>query len=269
MKLVKSIVFHAQFRENMPAIAFPGGVATYGALIKAVGAAVEALRTFDLAPGTAVMLDLRNPIHHTAMMFALALMGLPSASVGTAFVAEKAGFLPKLFLTDRDDTKSAGVRQVRVDDRWFATDAGAQPDYAKLLSLPGFSAPDDIVRYVYSSGTTGHPKCVALTQATLEHRVLGGQAVQGWWMHGPAALNMMGFSTIVGSTVPLTAHSQGVVLCYAGSTAEALQMINLFGVAGLVLSVGQLQPFFALLGNQPPPRTLKFMAIVGAKISAA
>jgi acyl-coenzyme A synthetase/AMP-(fatty) acid ligase len=80
---------------------------------------------------------------------------------------------------------------------------------------------------------------------------------------------MMGFSTIVGSTVPLTAHSQGVVLCYAGSTAEALQMINLFGVAGLVLSVGQLQPFFALLGNQPPPRTLKFMAIVGAKISAA
>src|SRR5690349_15559837 len=103
MKLVKTIVFQARTRHADPAIAFPGGVATYGGLIKSIDAAIESLRAFDLPAGSPVMLDIRNPIHHTAAIFALALMGLPSASVGTAFVAEKAGMLPALFLTDRDD----------------------------------------------------------------------------------------------------------------------------------------------------------------------
>lgn len=267
MKLIKSIVFHSRHRANEPAIAFPGGVATYGALMKATGAAIEALRTFALEPGTAVMLDIRNPIHHVAMIYALALLGLPSASVGTTFVAEKAGFLPPILLTDRKDSRpSPNLRTIVVDERWFATDAGAMPDYARLLAMPGFGRPENIVRYVYSSGTTGHPKCVALTQECLELR-LENMRVSVAWTRGNAILSMMGFSTYGGLMGPLLAHTEGTNLCFAGNLQDVVQMINLFRVSGLSLAVAQLQPFLAILGDQPPPPSLKYLAVGGSKIT--
>jgi acyl-coenzyme A synthetase/AMP-(fatty) acid ligase len=267
MKLVKSIVFQARNREGEPAIAFPGGVATYGALIKSTGAAVDALRTFQLPAGAMVMLDIRNPIHHTAMIFALALLGIPSASVATTFVAEKAGFLPRLFLTDRESIEMPGARTIRVDERWFAADPAARPDYARLLALPGFSSPERVVRYVYSSGTTGFPKCVALTEACLELRMSNAFASAAWWMSGPAALSMLGFSTIAGIMMPLWSHLQGSVLCYAGGQVEALQMLQLFRVNTMLLAVGQLQSFLKILGDNPPPLSLKMLSIGGAKIT--
>ena len=267
MKLVKAIIAQARYRENDPAVAFPGGVATFGGLLKATAAAVDALRTFDLAPGTAVMIDIRNPIHHLATIYALALLGLPSASVGTTFAAGTAGFVPPLFLTDRADATGFGTRTIRVDERWFATAPGGRPDYARLLSLPGFASEDDVVRYVFSSGTTGHPKCVGLTAACLEQRHNNSRLNLSWWMLGSASLNMLGFSTIAGISVPLSTHVVGQVLCFAANYVEALQMLQLFHVSSLVLSTGQLDAFFKIFEDQPPPPSLRVLAIVGAKLS--
>lgn len=267
MDLVHAIVFQARNRETEPAVAFPGGVATYGALMKSTWAAVEAMRTFDLAPGTPVMIDIRNPIHHTAMCFALMLLGLPSASVGTAFVAEKAGFLPALFLTDRADVQGAGIRTIRVDDRWFAADATARPNYTGLLALPGFSSPDDVVRFLYSSGTTGHPKCVGLTETLINLRFEHLMAARSWWMEGASILNMMGFSTVAGTMQILRFHSSGALLCYAGEASEVAQMIRLFRVNGLIASTGHLQALLKVLGDAKPPPSLQLVAVAGAKIS--
>ena len=269
MKLIKTIVFQARNRENEPAVAFPGGVATYGALMKSTWSAVEALRTFDLPAGSPVMIDIRNPIHHTAMFFALALLGLPSSSVGTAFAAEKAGFLPALFLTDRPDAGASGIRVVRVDERWFASDPAERPNYARLLALPGFPSPDSVVRYVYSSGTTGFPKCVALTEACIELRFTHLMAARSWWMEGQTVMNMMGFSTVAGTMQPLRFHLSGALLCYAGDPAEAVQMIELFRVNGLIASTGHLQAMLKSLGGARPPQSLQLVAVAGAKITAS
>lgn len=267
MKLVKSIVFRSRLNEDMPAIAFPGGIATYGALMKAVGAAADAIRIFELAPGTPVLLDIRNPIHHTAMVFALALLGLPSASVGTASVAETAGFLPNLFFTDRPDVKSAGIRQIQVDERWFATDPAARPDYTRLLALPGFPSGDSIVRLVYSSGTTGMPKCVGLTADNLERRLFNSHVTFPQRLRGPAVLNMMGLSTISGTTTLFAAHFGGNLACYAGSAAEALRLVRLFHVSLLMASVSQLRQLVEAEGDQAPPPSLDAVVVLGSKLS--
>jgi hypothetical protein len=153
MRLAKTIVFQSRVREGEPAIAFAGGISTYGALAKAVESAVAAVKALALPPSAVVMLDIRNPLHHTAMILALALLGVPSASAGSSFLASASGFLPDVFLTDKSDLASDHIRLLQVDDGWFAADPQRQPDYAALLALPGFTAPDDIVRYVYSSGT--------------------------------------------------------------------------------------------------------------------
>lgn len=264
MKLVKQILAYARLHESAPAIAHAGGVATYGTLAHMVEAAVVVIETIDLPTGTAVMLDIRNPLQHTALMVALALLGFPSASVGSTFAVEKAGVLPGLLLADRPLTL-AGVRQVTIDDRWFAHDFARPVDYPRLLALPGFASPDDVVRYVYSSGTTGYPKCIALTERILELRVFHTlmTTVSG---HGTAGLNMLGFSTIAGIMAPLLTLPTGMLLCFAGGNAEALAMVRLFNISMLSVAVVQLDGILRLIADQPPPPSLRLVAVGGSKI---
>jgi acyl-coenzyme A synthetase/AMP-(fatty) acid ligase len=264
MKLVKQILAHARLHESSPAIAHTGGVATYGTLARMVEAAVAVLKTLDLPAGTPVMLDLRNPLQHTALIVALALLGLPSASVGSTFTVEKAGVLPGLFLADRD-VGLAGVRQLTVDDRWFAHDPALAVDYPRLARLPGFASPDKVVRYVYSSGTTGYPKCVAFSERVLELRVFHTlmTTVSG---QGTAGLNMLGFSTIAGIMAPLLTLPTGMLLCFANGNAEALAMVRLFNVSMLAVAVIQLDGMLRLVADQPPPPSLRLLAVAGAKL---
>jgi len=264
MKLVKQIFSHARLHESSPAIAHPGGVATYGTLARMVEAAVVVIEALALPNGTPVMLDVRNPVQHTALMLALALLGMPSASVSAAFSVERAGVLPGLFLTDRDVTL-AGVREVKVDDRWFAHDPAVAVDYPRLAQLPGFPSADDVVRYVYSSGTTGYPKCVALTQGVLELRIFHTMmtTLVG---NGTAGLNMLGFSTIAGIMAPLLTLPSGMLLCFANGNAEALAMVRLFNVSMLSLAVVQLDGMLRLLVDQPPPPSLRLVAVGGSRL---
>ena len=266
MKLAKNVVFQCRKHEHQPAIAFGGGIATYAILMNTVSAAVQVLQTLELPKGSLVMLDIRNPLHHTAMILALALLGLPSASVGTAYVAEQTGVRPKLFLTDRDDLDGTDLPLRRVDARWFASEPNAPVDYRGLLALPGFTEPDDVVRYVYSSGTTGRPKCAALTQECLETRIANIEMATPQRWRSDSSLNMLGFSTVLGIIVPLTAHAAGRLVCFASSNPDALQMIRLFNVSTLLVAVVQLQGLLQAFGSHPPPPSLRNLGVAGAKL---
>lgn len=265
MKLVRQVLFQARLNEAAPAIATTNGVATYGTLARIVEAAVAALETLGLERGTPVMLDVRNPLHHTALILALALLGLPSASVASNLATEKTGFMPTLLLSDRDGAAMAGVRVLQIDDRWFAHDPSRPVDYARLLALRGFGSPDEVVRYVYSSGTTGYPKCVALTGAALELRILHAYLTYTRSNHG-ALLIAMGFSTIAGIMAPLLALPVGMLLCLPGSPGEIVPMIRLFNVTIIGLAVVQLRGLLDVLAHEPPPPSLSLVVVAGAKM---
>jgi acyl-coenzyme A synthetase/AMP-(fatty) acid ligase len=268
MRLAKQILFHARLNETAPAIATSAGVASYGVLVRMVDAAVAPLELLDLPRGTPVFLDIRNPLHHVVMMLALALMGLPSASVSSAFSVERAGVLPGVLLTDRDGMALGTIPVRQIDERWFAHDPKSAIDYARLDRLPGFAAPDDIVRYVYSSGTTGFPKCVALTQKVLEertfHLLLG--TVQN---RGGAGLLMLPFSTVASVQGIFLALPVGMLLCLPSGTAEGLEMARLFHVSVIALAVMQVRAVLAELGDRAPPPELKMVLVAGAKIPLA
>lgn len=266
MRLVKAIVHQARRSPDEPAIAFGGGVVSFRALMAATAAAVEAIRLLGLPPRALVALDIRNPVHHTATIYALALLGHPSASVGTAWVTLQSGPSPAMMLTDIDCPDGTGLIIRKLDARWFAFDDSLPVDYAALMALPGLPEADDVVRYLYSSGTTGRPKCVALTNGVLELRVahafetLPQRALSG------ATLNMMGFSTLAGTIIPLTTHVGGALLCFSSNYAEVLTLCRLFGVTWLMGAVVQIEGILKALGSSPPPASLRCVLVAGAKL---
>lgn len=268
MDLVKLVVYSARRYEAEPAIAFAGGVVTYKALMGATAAAVQVIETLRLPAGALVVLDVQSPVFHTALLYALALCGHPSASVGYVGALDRAGPPPALVLTDREGIAATpGMPVRRIDARWFAHDETRPIDYQALLTKPGFADRDEVFRLIYSSGTTGRPKCVGLSNRSLEVR-LSHAALQAPYRSGTGALlNTMAFSTIIGSMMPFHAPANGALLCYASSGGEVLQMIRVFGVSYLTGSVAQMQGVVKALGESAPPPSLRTVRIIGSRLT--
>lgn len=268
MDLAKFVVYSARRYEAEPAIAFSGGVVTYKALMGATAAAVQVIETLRLPLRSVIVLDVRNPVFHTALLYALALCGHLSASVGNAGGMDRTGPQPTLVLTDRDDLVATPEMLVRrIDPRWFAHDESRPVDYQGLLARPGFPDGNEVFRLIYSSGTTGRPKCVGLTNRALEIRV-SHASLQAPYRSGTGALlNTMAFSTIIGTMMPFHAPANGALLCYANSSGEVLQMIRVFGVTYLSGSVAQIQGVVKSLADAAPPPTLRTVRIVGSRLT--
>jgi acyl-coenzyme A synthetase/AMP-(fatty) acid ligase len=269
MQLIKAIIHQARRCELDPAVAFAGGVATFRALMGQTAAAIEALAASGVTAGQFVVLDVRQPVHHLALIYALALMGVRSASVGATFTAELTGPVPDLFLTDRDDAVASKMATRKIDGRWFAFEQGKPIDYAALMAMPGLPNADDVFRYVYSSGTTGRPKCVALTCQSMELRLAHFLFTIGQRSSSGTPINLMGFSTAPGIMAPLFAHSRGSMLCFPSSSAETLEMIRLFNVGAINGAAMQIQGLLNALGNASPPSSLRSVGINAAKVPAA
>ncbi|MDR3472444.1 MAG: fatty acid--CoA ligase family protein [Devosia sp.] len=268
MQLAKYVIYQARMREDEPAIAFAGGVATYGLLVKGVAASVEELRRLGLRRGDIVALHVQNPFHHAALILALALTGQVSASIMGRAQVEFSGVTPAVVLTDRADFELPGSRVVPLDDQWFVVDPGAPADYAGLLALPGFADPGEVVRVVFSSGTTGYPKAVGMTLGALEQSCAHGEMTQaGPHQHAVRALNMMGFSTSASIMALLIALGRGGLLALASQPDEALRLIRAFRIEIAVSAVVQLQGLLKALGGAPPPTSLRTVIAAGARIS--
>ncbi|MDR3473098.1 MAG: fatty acid--CoA ligase family protein [Devosia sp.] len=265
MQLFRQVIFQARLREEEPAVATPSAVISYRTLAKSVEAALVALGPIERR-GAAAVIDVAQPLHHLYLLLALGLLGVPTASlVGSGGPLPDTGPAPTLLLTDANRGDGGSVATRRVDQSWFTTDAKRAPNYARMLALSA-PLPGDMVRYLYSSGTTGRRKCIGYSMDLLSNMVRNTSfLVAGRSAPSAASMCLMDFSTIGGTTTPFRALTRGGLLCVAPNPASAIDLIRLFHVEELNASVGQARMLLDQLRGRQPLSSLRTLLLSGSR----
>jgi acyl-coenzyme A synthetase/AMP-(fatty) acid ligase len=259
MLLIKQIMFRAREREDEPALASVGGAVSYRVLAMSVAAAVDRLQALSLQRGDLVLLQVTHPFLQVYLTVACALLGLPSASVPRGARPPFPGPPPRCVIVDEGAQAIEGAVVAGAD--WLQVDPRQPVDYARLLALP-CCEPAKTARYLYSSGTTGHPRWVALS-AELVERWARAVTIQD-----RVTLNLMGLPTISGYLGLLRALASGGLLCLADTPQAAADVMRLFRVGTLTASVGLLQAMLPSLEGKAPLMSVRLVRLMGARIPA-
>src|SRR5581483_6860406 len=179
----------------------------------------------------------------------------------TGHLAERADLKIDRLLTDRYP-QDRSWSPVLIDKNWLMPPPPGTP----VLPVSGFDSPDDVCRIVLTSGTTGKPKAVSVTERTLQYRFNRSAMLADRGRY----LCMMGFSTIGGYQTLMSALVLGGAACFAGAPEDVLQVIALYHVTHLVAAPFQIR---AVLDSQTKSRfdlpSLRNVMLAGGHISNA
>ena len=129
-----------------------------------------------------------------------------------------------------------------VGSEWLSPPPGA-----RRARATGFDSPDDPCRLVLSSGTTGVPKVISVTERMLQFRFARSAVM----LERGRYLSMMGFSTLGGYQMLMSALVLGGAVCFAGAPEDVLQVIALYHVTQLIAAPFQVR----LAGSAGQERT--------------
>ena len=169
MSLTDVLSHHADRFADRPALVYEGTTQSWSQLLTDVQLTAGALRELAVGPGDVVgvlmynsarFLELMHAISHLGAIFMPLNWRLAPAEIG--FIAEHSEAVlivtePELSERAAGIAPSARARVVLADDL-----RGAAP-----IPAPAPTAPDDIHRLMYTSGTTSRPKGVMITYGNL------------------------------------------------------------------------------------------------------
>ncbi|MES1266008.1 MAG: class I adenylate-forming enzyme family protein, partial [Variovorax sp.] len=251
---VDPVGYQAQRIPDAVAVCLPDVDVSYRSLDRFVNALARGLRP-EVAPGTRVAVTLANRYLHWLYLLALGRLGAVTASLdatrGDALLALVA---PDIVVTDGSASRS--LREIVASPEALKA-LVAGNDGSPLAPLSGMDAP---ARLILSSGTTGLPKLVELSRATLTRR-LASTLFMGADHWSRRTLTIMGVESLAGYTGPLRNWMAGGAACFL--TPEIGSILK----RGVTALTGSPQQFDALLATLPagfvPPSNMSAMVTGG------
>jgi acyl-coenzyme A synthetase/AMP-(fatty) acid ligase len=262
MNWFEQIAFQAKLSPDEPAVIFPGGMATYAAVVGCVDAACRHVMLAGMKKGQVVALEVRHPLLHLVLILALHRCGIASLTLQTAYLIEQANLGVDRLVSDRYQQGSLQSKHILVDNSWLSPPPGNPPD----LAVTGFDSPDDVCRLVLSSGTTGMPKVISVTERNLEYRFQRSAIL----IERGRFLSMMGFSTLGGYQTLMSALVLGGAVCFAGAPEDVLQVIALYHVTHLIAAPFQVRTLLdAQAKNGLNLPSLRHVMLAGSRLETS
>lgn len=183
MSLTRIIEHHADRRADQPALAFEDAFVSYAQLRERVRRTAGALRALGVGRGDVVAVLLHNSLDFVEVMLGAAYLGavfMPLnwrlAAPEVAYIVNHAGAAVLVSETELEPVVAPVVDELECrsfvrlgsegDGRWSALDvlrADAEP-----VAGPEHTTTADLLRLMYTSGTTARPKGVMITYGNLD-----------------------------------------------------------------------------------------------------
>ncbi|MCV2879402.1 acyl--CoA ligase [Sedimentimonas flavescens] len=149
----------------------------YGEMHALVLSTAQHLQKHGIEQGDLIMVRSQDPVFVMVTIFASALLGCRWV-FGREKLLKDPRISPDLVLqTDDEPLLPKGIR---VDESW-----GRPPEDAGRLQFPGYRDPEDDFMLNMTSGTTGTPKIVVLSQRIIMDRTLANRQ---WFGHPGASI---------------------------------------------------------------------------------
>jgi acyl-coenzyme A synthetase/AMP-(fatty) acid ligase len=236
MNIVDPVLFHCRYQPEALAICAPGSdLVTYARLEKTINNIVRRAVSENLAPGQLVAISVKHPIFHAALILALARLGVITASLSARTLPTGLRF--DAIITDQPQLFPE-LKTLLADFTW-TTGSGHS------VGLNYVAQGSDICRIMFTSGTTGEAKGVAVTHDMLAGRLLRYNTVYGSKVvQSSRVFCDLGWSTALGYQFFLYTLGRGGAFFIRGDSPEnTLRAFEFYRVDHLVASPAGLAEF--------------------------
>ena len=257
MNLAHSLERQAARQPDHPLIRFEGRTWTYAGVDRAATRLAGAMRRAGVAKGDRVALYLPNVPEFAISYYAAQKLGAVTVTINAIFKTEEVRFLlddsgSKMVFTVTEllgfvpPDCPALEHRVAVD----GTGAGSLADWLERGSGAFESvacAPDDAAALLYSSGTTGFPKGVTLTQSNIHSNVAVCARYAGYGPHDRLAVFLPLFHVYGQNFIMNAAVSAGATLVLFRRFVPDV-VLTAIGAERITMFFGVPTIFIALLG---------------------
>ena len=198
------VAFHAAERPRAVALVNNGEEITYARFYRDIRRVERALRELGLSPGATVAIECADTYFHWLLRIAFEELGVVTASLPAQADLSSYPFLRSFDLVISEaEGRAAGVRKHdRPVGEWLPA-VLARPDEGEI-EVSGFvKKPDDPLRILYTSGTTGLPKRLLYRR----------------WLHERTIAKVMWFNRVTPGSRYLLVVPFSVAGSYSNATA--------------------------------------------------
>ena len=249
----------AEAEPSKTAVATADLEMSFGDLAGSVKLFSAAFKKFGIGKGDLVATSARTEVE---CITTLALLQLGAVSLsGTDSVMRSYRNRIQFLVTDNDSTLFDTGKTIKVNTEFLANLGQVTP----MEAVEGIHE-EDIVRIVFSSGTTGTPKGVPFTAKNLLARI---SSANSNWMPAMPFMSLLGLDTVTGMQTFYWHALNGQTFLAPRSGQENLALIRKYGVRSIKSSPARLKDLLSAASGDSMKQNLEVIQVAGSLLNTS